>query len=107
MRYLIRVISGTHLEGRRKYNPGDRIETDKPLHELFANKFELLSNLSEEGVPITPELAPEPVINYEIRETARGWFDVVNSETGNAINARKLRDAEAKELLASLTDTGD
>jgi hypothetical protein len=45
---------------------------------------------------------PEPVTvshsTLEIKELGRGWFDVVNTETGKPINEKRLREADAKAL---------
>jgi len=39
---------------------------------------------------------------YNLVETTRGWYDVVNSSTGKAINEKKLRLVDAQELKESL-----
>ena len=35
-----KVLIGTHVENRRRYNKGDVIETERPLTTKFPGKFE-------------------------------------------------------------------
>ena len=51
--------------------------------------------IGEPDKPITKALV------YELKEKARGWFDVVNSE-GKAFNTKALRKSEAIELKKKL-----
>lgn len=34
------LLTGTHVQGKRKFKPGDTVESDSRLDKLFPNKFE-------------------------------------------------------------------
>ncbi len=42
----------------------------------------------------------------ELRETSKGWYDVINTATGKAINTSKLRKNDAEAMLTPTKDTG-
>ena len=51
---------------------------------------------------VAPPTTPSPDKDtYEVEEASKGWFNVVSS-TGKVMNDKKLRQADAEELKASL-----
>lgn len=61
--------AGRHTEGGKTYHAGDEVESDKPLHQLFQNKFEVVD---ASGLEETEEEAPEGQAIPDVVHTARG-----------------------------------
>lgn len=55
--------------------------------------------------PVDDLPSPDPVharTSFEVRSKAGGWFDVVDTVSGKAINEKSLRQEEATALLRTL-----
>jgi hypothetical protein len=70
---------------------GDEIDCDPELLKNVMHKFEAVDPFEEEKPQATNFLIVK-------REGAAGYFDVVNAESGKAINMKALRKAQAEEL---------
>ncbi len=62
----------------------------KPVDETKREVFEETGVIEDHSFP-----------KFELKETSKGWFDVVNSE-GKALNEKKLRKEEAEILVKAL-----
>lgn len=49
---------------------------------------------------IEHEPAADGVANLEVVEAAPGWFDVINRDTGEKVNEKRLRKEQAQQLAA-------
>lgn len=54
-----------------------------------------------ETKPLSDDIdKPKNEVNkYKLKELPRGWYDVIDVETGNPVNAKRLREADAKALI--------
>lgn len=64
-------------------------------HEIPGGAFDLVERVDPEP---SPEPEEPPKTNLEVRPKGGGWYDVVNRETGEAINKKSLRHDEAAAL---------
>jgi hypothetical protein len=89
---------------KRIIKPGQIFEAYE--EDIPASFRKLVICLSDDVLAVATakklEEAKKPEILYEIKERSKGWFDIVNIETGKKVNERGLRDAEAKDLLKTL-----
>ena len=63
-KFRLKVIAGNHVDGSVTHEAGSVFDTDKPLHKIFSNKFEVVTEtpvtpLQVSRTPSTPETAPE------------------------------------------------
>ena len=96
------IIDGETVE----YPPGQRF-TIKPGDVVFADRLEDLGAGKDKYDAVDPEL-PSPPITSGLRVVPRGaggWYDVINSETGEPINDTALRLEEASELATKGLET--
>lgn len=91
--YRVRKGCGPHVHNGERYAPGDTFEAEPAGVENFGDKLERLDTES------APNLQPkDPGAALLLRPRGAGWFDVVNPATGQPINERGLRKAEAEQL---------
>ena len=119
MKYML--IGGPHYQGGKRYMPGDVVESDRALDEVFQGKFELIVEEPEEKAPeATPgkspvrfqRAAPPSQLDKDeetdeestrvpklkaVHKGAGRWV-VLNVETGERVNDEYLKKAEAKAM---------
>ena len=97
---LLRMVErdGNKIQERIQVEPGDVIECEK--HELrnFAHQFESLDPPEEEKPPVV-EANLEVIQRRSESGRLVAWYDVVNTQTGDPINTRALKKADAEELV--------
>jgi hypothetical protein len=56
-------------------------------------------------LPAEPPAPPPPEVKFGLveREGTKGWFDVINTVSGKAINDKALREPDALKLLESMS----
>lgn len=84
------------VKGKVKYNPGDIMEIED-VKELggAADKFEILDPIPEENAV---ELN-EPAVALKAVHRGGGRYNVINTETDEAINDDYLTKAEAEAMI--------
>lgn len=96
-KYRLRVLAGAHRErvgakGRKAifkvYKAGDIIESDRPLHKIFKNKFAPAdqSGLKEDAKAYTGPAFQ--VVELEVDGEIR--YNIINPALDEAINAKPL-----------------
>lgn len=85
--------------------------TVQPNETFCANDNEIPEAFRDviERVDSKPSAEPEepPQANLEVQHKGGGWYDLVNIETGKAINTTSLRHDEASRLVnLSLEEAG-
>lgn len=63
--------------------------------------------LSEEDFdfePVDEEPATQSAGRYEIRQKSPGWFEVVDSESGDVVSEKSLREDEAQSKANELNE---
>ena len=87
--------SGRHYMRRagklKRYVPGDRIEAEEWEVSAIMDR---LKPLDPPDSQVTDETG-----GLELRHKGAGWYDVVNTETGQKLNDASLRKSEAEELI--------
>ena len=102
-----KVGGGTHTQ-----RIGGKIKTIKQDEVFKAREWEIPKSFRDVLVcldedPVDEEFGtPEVKPTFGIQERSKGWFDIVNTVTGQAINDKALREEEAKEILQGMT-TGE
>ena len=88
--YRLKVGVGKHYVLGRGLPllPGEEITCDEGDIAAFMDKFEV----------VTAQDHPEPTEGLRIEHRGGGWFDVVNSATGRAINSAPMRRDDADSL---------
>jgi len=118
-----RLKFGTHRDGKTVYTAGSLVPSDRDLMEIFQNKFEEVegddtpdkappkkrrrrSSPKKESEEASPkeETSPsrkkqEPLVGLSMRFKGSGLYDVINDETGEALNDTPLSKEEAEELV--------
>lgn len=94
-----KLLAGRHRQGSRTYIPGDIIETEKLLTEMFANKFERVPDN-------TPATADADAVESEAKEEAEedaedevDMVDVSESFSGVPEDHEVLQHPETKEYF--------
>jgi len=89
---------GTPFGRHRAIIGGKRILVN-PGDTVHCYTWELGPNWAESYDALDPEVIVPPNTYLRMKPKGGGWYDVVNTETGRAINTRSLRHAEAVELI--------
>ncbi|MFA5526891.1 MAG: hypothetical protein WC992_08705 [Acholeplasmataceae bacterium] len=100
--------------------PGDTfIAYDSQVPQCFRDTIEQLEEIVPDDVVATPELSiqiDEPVAKaeveapapaeplYEVSARGAGWYDVINTQTGDVVNEMALRLTAAEALVEELTN---
>lgn len=77
-------------------------ETFRAYKQEIPERFMDLLQLVRDGDKQMQEKEPEPKQNLRIESVGGGWYNVVNAETGNPVNDKKLRKQEAEELAGQV-----
>ena len=77
-------------------------ETFRVYEQEIPEQFKDLLQKVRDGDEEKQEKEPEPKRNLRIESVGGGWYNVVNEETGTAINDKGLREQEAKELAGKV-----
>ena len=93
-KYRLKDNVGPHYIGTVCYEPGDLIKLTEANAAKILNKLISLEPKPEEK----PE--PEPTVRLQIIEADDGW-DVVNPNTGKAINNESVSLEQAKQIAGS------
>lgn len=111
-----RVLQGKYrdrTDGKVK-TKGAIVESYSALDKSFPNYFEVLEEeeivqeevLEEEDVSVeeTNEVLEEneEVAEYELQSKGIGWYNVIHVGTGECVNDKAMRKADAEELLESM-----
>lgn len=80
----------------------------KPNEVFSAYPSEIPEAFRDVIVPVDGEIRESTPVEdvgekYHLVHKGRGWYDIVNTASGKAINDHGLREAEAKEKLESLS----
>lgn len=80
----------------------------KPNQKFKARPDEIPEGFRDVVVPLDKTQATEAPLppiakpQYSIRQKSPGWYDVVDDNSGKALNEKGLRPEAAKELIAQL-----
>lgn len=79
--------------------PSASMMTAEEISDVRSDHEQMAAEMVAEEDPTEDEAQNEP---YEIRSRGSGWYDVIDVETGEAVNSNRLRHGEAQAKLAEL-----
>lgn len=116
---------GSFRHNNQRFAPGSIIESDRPLDTMFPQRFLRLPT-EEQNTPVTTgrrtgrrRKKPAGEVAEAVKDTqpsalrivpkGKDAYDVVNTESGKALNAKPLTLDEARDMVedASGDGTGD
>jgi len=107
MAVQFKVLSGNHHEGNKEYLKGDIITTDRPLDQIFKNKFERLGTVDAPAPKAEAKKEAGPVrtkkIGYKTIKVGKNLYDVVNKADDKSVNEEPLSLKEAEKLIETLS----
>lgn len=108
------LVNGGHRQGKKTYEVGDTVYSDRPLHTIFKNKFQLVEG-GETKAPPAEVATSVPVgekevvrskkssVTYKKVKRGKNRYDVVNSK-GKVMNEEFLSKTEAEELITAYSE---
>ena len=118
------LVSGGHRNGKKVYDIGDTVFSDRPLHKIFKNKFQLIEGGETKAPPVEVTAAPavpkveeskaeetvsrskKSSVTYKKVKKGKNRYDVVSSK-GKVMNEEYLSKSEAEELIAAYSEESE
>ena len=112
-----KVLSGSHVEGKRTYEAGETVESPNELDKIFVNKFARVSDddslpeddedeaaegdsLGDDVTADFPEAEDAGVLVFKGEDG--GWYVAWEDDPDEALNEKKLKKKEVSDFIAEL-----
>lgn len=100
IKWRVKEHVGAHYHGNIRYESGDTFEGPANLSEVFPDKLEPATDKDAVAVIEEKGADEKPMAGLRVVPRDDGNFDVVNTETGQAINDEPLSRDAAFALVA-------